>query len=333
MPEISGPRVTGTDAERQLDDLIWRDLFGSEAGVIGDIDGSAYKLALPSDSLIVAVGSMTQPSLCNVGGFRHRIAGGDSQSVTMAAMGGTARTDVISAKLDLTGFTGAPGPVRLVATTGTTIAIPVLDDSSPGIEHHPLWALTRQPGQTLAQATVQRLFSRLSPVLARAVGAPLPTSAPLDTIVSQGVSRFRRVLDSALVPTWVSEGGVPVVSSISARNNLFSGQLRVGSQALVAGNLHTYDGAAWRFILQDSVRVNSNDQGLVTIPHGAGQTPRSVTVGLGPMGSEEQNERAKVLYFESDATNIYAKLYRTDTDRAFAGQGANSVGVTYVASF
>lgn len=208
MPEISGPRVTGTDVERQMDDLLWRDMFGAEAGVVADLDGTAYKLTLPSSSEIVTVGSTSQPSLCVVGGFRHRISAGDTQTVTMTAMGGTARTDVISAKLDLTGFTGAPGPVRLVSTAGTTTAVPTLDDSAPGVEHLPLWAITRQPGQSLAQATVKRLFPRVSLSLSQAIGAPLPTSSPLDTLVSQGGLLYRRILDPSLVPVWALEGAL-----------------------------------------------------------------------------------------------------------------------------
>lgn len=202
MPETSGPRVTGTDAERQLDDLTWRDLFGDEAGVISDMDGSAYKLTLPTTGDVVSVGSTTQASLAMVGGFRHRISAGDTQDVTLAAVSGSARTDVISLKLDLAGFTGAPGPVRLVVTQGTSTAIPVLDDSSPGVEHLPLWALTRQPGQNLSQASVKRLYPRITPSRSIAPDSPLPGSSPLGTIVRQDDVEYRRVLDAASVPSW-----------------------------------------------------------------------------------------------------------------------------------
>lgn len=202
MPETSGPRVTGTDAERQFDDLMWRDMFGSEAGVVGDIDGSAYKLTLPSGSNFVSVGSTTQPSLSVVGGFRHRISAGDTQSVEFAPVVGTARTDLLVARLNLLSFTGAPGPVRLVAIQGTSTSIPTFDDAAPGVEDLPLWSITRQPGQSLAQAVTKRLFTRISPVLGLAPDALLPPSAPLDTIVRQGDVEYRRVLDSVGLPAW-----------------------------------------------------------------------------------------------------------------------------------
>lgn len=202
MPEVSGPRVTGTLAERQFDDLIWRDLFGTESGVINDMDGSAYKVTLPSSGNVVTFGSTSQASLSVVGGFRHRISAGDTQTVTLPAMGGAARTDIVVARLDLATFTGAPGPVRLTPITGTSTSIPMVDDSAPGVEDLPLWAFTRQPGQTAAQAVVTRLFTRLSRVRGVAPGAPLPLTASLDSVAIRDGVEYRRVLGSASVPEW-----------------------------------------------------------------------------------------------------------------------------------
>lgn len=202
MPETSGPRVTGTDEERQFDDLMWRDMFGSEAGVVGDLDGTSYKLTLPSGSDIAAVGSTSQASVCVIGGFRHRINAGETQGVTIPPAVGAARTDIIAARLDLATFTGAPGPIKLVRIAGTSAGLPAYDSAPPGVEDLPLWSITRQPGQTLAQATVVRLFPRLVPSLDVPNAAPLPLSSPLGSIAWHNGLMYRRVLDASQVPAW-----------------------------------------------------------------------------------------------------------------------------------
>lgn len=203
MPETSAPRITGTDAERQLDDTLWRDMFGDEAGVIGDYDGSAYKLTLPTSSNVAQVGSTTQASLSVVGGFRHRIPAGETQSVTVPAIASSARTDIIAARLDLATFTGAPGPVRLVAIEGTSTNLPVYDDAPPGIEDLPLWAITRQSGQSLSQGSVTDLRNRISRVISVPHFGVLPQSAPLGYLADWKGVLYRRTIDSAGNTIWV----------------------------------------------------------------------------------------------------------------------------------
>lgn len=216
MPETSGPRITGTAAERQMDDLLWRDMFGSEAGVVGDIDGSAYKLTLPSSSNTVQVGSTTQPSLSIVGGFRHRISAGETEGVDLSPVVGGARTDIIAARLDLAGFTGAPGPVRLVGIEGTSTSLPAFDDAAPGVEDLPLWSLTRQPGQALSQAQVKRLFSRLAPVLEVPPDASLPLNSPLGTVAYWQDNQYRRELSAQSVPVWKRKFSSAIIGTYDA---------------------------------------------------------------------------------------------------------------------
>lgn len=196
MPQSSAP-VVGAN----LSDQDWRDLFGEEAGVIGDTDGTAYKLTTATDSDVIQVGSTTQRSMARVAAFAHRIPLGETEAVTIPAASGSSRTDIIALRYDPS-YSGAPGPVRLVVISGSASGPPTLDDKAPGVEELPLWAVTRTPGQALAQAVKRQLFSRLAPVLELAAEADLPASSPLGTIARRGATVYRRTLNSSGTPVW-----------------------------------------------------------------------------------------------------------------------------------
>lgn len=215
MTQTSGPISQGTIAERQFTDVLWRDLFGGEPGVIGDLDGTAYAITLPPDSDTAAIGSSTQNSLSMVAGFVHKIPAGAAEGVTIPAANAVARTDLIVVRYDPAN-TGAPGPCRLVRIEGTNSGQPAYDAAPPGVEDLPLWAVTRQPGQALSQAAVKRVFPRLAPVLNLPDGAPLPTSSPLGTVLQQGRVTYRRELDSSQVPVWVQDQYVQATAPASA---------------------------------------------------------------------------------------------------------------------
>jgi hypothetical protein len=206
VAQTSGPISQGTTAERQFTDVLWRDRFGDEPGVLGDMNGTAYALALPSSSDVVSVGSATQTSLATVAGFVHKIPAASPETITIPAASGSSRMDIIALRYD-PAYTGAPGPVRLVRIAGSGASLPSYDSSPPGIEELPLWSILRAPGQNLSQATVKRLFPRVAPSLEVAVGSPLPSSSPLGTIVRQGATTFRRALDASQVPSWLGIGG------------------------------------------------------------------------------------------------------------------------------
>lgn len=203
MAQSSGPIAQGTDAERQFTDVLWRDLFGDEGGVVGDRDGSAYKVTLAPDSDVAQIGSTTQDSVARLAGFAHRIAAGQPEPITIPAASGVARTDVIALRYDPAN-TGAPGPVRLTRVAGTTSAVPFYDDAPPGIEYLPLWAVTRTPGQALSQATVRQLFTRMAPTLTLPAGATLPPNSPLGTRLRVGTTEYIRQLGGGNVAAWVN---------------------------------------------------------------------------------------------------------------------------------
>lgn len=205
MAQASGPISQGTTAERQFTDVLWRDLFGDESGVVGDTDGTAYKLTLPTDSNNAQVGSSTIRSNARVAGFAHAIPAGSPETVDIPTATST-RTDLIVLRYD-PAYTGAPGPVRLVRIPGTSASVPAYDDAPPGVEDLPLWTVTRAPGQSLSQATVKRVFTRIAPVLTVETGVTLPTSSPLGTILQQGAETYRRELAGTPtpVPAWVRQ--------------------------------------------------------------------------------------------------------------------------------
>jgi hypothetical protein len=203
VAQSSGPIGTGTTAERQFSDVLWRDLFGQEPGVLADMNGSSYALTLPGSGDVVSVGSTTQASLAMVAGFLHRIPQSSPDTITIPAASGSARTDIIALRYD-PAYTGAPGPVRLFRIAGSGSSLPAYDSSPGGIEELPLWSITRSPGQALSLATVGRMYPRLAPTLDLPAGAPLPTNSPLGTRVYQGTSSWRRALDGTNNPVWIS---------------------------------------------------------------------------------------------------------------------------------
>lgn len=209
MPQYSVPLVG-----ENLSDQDWRDLGLGEAGVVADYDGSAYELTTVEPD-IINVGSDTQRSVAHVGNFAHVIPMGEIEPVTVPAAVSAARTDIIALRYDPT-FTGDPGPVRLVVITGTTAGLPTYDDESPGLEDLPLWAITREVGQSLAAAVKRRLYTRLAPSLDLPDGANLPLSSPLGTVARQGATTYRRVIGSSQVPAWVQDQYVQSAAPASA---------------------------------------------------------------------------------------------------------------------
>lgn len=203
MAQSSGPIAVGTVAERQFSDVIWRNRFGDEPGVLGDMNGSSYALTLPAGSDVASVGSTTQASLATVAGFSHSIPAAAPETITIPPAVGSARNDIISLRYD-PAYTGAPGPVRLFRIAGAGTALPTYDASPPGIEDLPLWSVTRSPGQSLSLAIVKRMFPRIALSLEVGINSPLPLSSPLGTIARQGTSTFRRALDASSNPVWLS---------------------------------------------------------------------------------------------------------------------------------
>lgn len=252
MTQTSGPLATGTLAERQFTDVLWRDLFGGEAGVVADYDGSAYAISLPVGSDVASVGSATQASLAQVAGFSHKIPQGEPESITVTPATGVTQTHIIALRYD-PAYTGAPGPVRLVLIPGTSAALPSYDDASPGVEELPLWGVTRQPGQALSQATLQRLFPRLAPNLSLPEGVALPPSSPLGTVLQQGRRRYRREMGTAGVPVWTSD-----VMSVSA-----------GAAGALAGAAPPDGTPVYKKTFYGSISLNANGDGTVVYPGGA----------------------------------------------------------------
>lgn len=210
MPQSSAP-IVGVN----LSDSDWRDSFGDEAGVLGDLDGTAYKVTLPTGSDVAQIGSTTQRSMARVAGFIHRIPSGETESLTIPVASGSTRTDVIALEYNPS-FTGSPGPVRVVRIAGSGSAIPTYDASAPGVEQLPLWAITRVPGQALSQATLVDLRVRLSPTLDVPPTVALPLSSPLGTIARYHNQEFHRELNSGGVPVWVRASATSILGTYQA---------------------------------------------------------------------------------------------------------------------
>lgn len=197
MPQQSGPRAGTTFTDEQ-----WRAIIGDEPAIIGDVDGTAYRLVLSTSSNTATLGSTSQDSTSVVAGYMHRIPAGETESLTIPDAVGGSRTDIIAVRYDAT-YTTDPGPCRLYRIAGATGGgLPTHDSTPPGVEDLPLYAVTRQPGQSLSQAVVQDLRKRRGPTLVGLDATALEGSHPVGTHVRVGGTLWVRRLDSAGAPFW-----------------------------------------------------------------------------------------------------------------------------------
>src|SRR5690606_11832627 len=170
--------------------------------------GSAFGLTLPAEGATAELGSATQPSRLVVDGYGLEVAQGATQSLDIPASsgGGTnGRTDLIVARLDLSTFTGSPGPVRLDRVPGTegSLARPAPTYDPDGVRDLPLFAVRRRQGESLNQAIVSDLRPRVGLSIVVPSGATLP-DAPLGTRATRDGVTYRRDM-VGVSAQWVEE--------------------------------------------------------------------------------------------------------------------------------
>lgn len=190
----------------------WSEIFGANAGIVGDTNGSAFGLTLPPASDVAEVGSPSIESVVIVGGFPLIIPAGLTQSVPIPAStnASVGRTDLIVARFDAALFTTAPGPVRLFRHAGTegSASSTAYDSAMPSPIMLPLWAITRKQGQSLNQATVRDLRTWSGENFLVASGGLLPQAAPLGSRATRDGAVYHRDLVGSSVD-WVQEWSPP----------------------------------------------------------------------------------------------------------------------------
>lgn len=201
--QLSGPLT-----DQNFTDDQWQAIFGSNAGVIGDTDGTAYNITLPPATDTVEIGSATIDSRSVVGGYEHLIPAGTTQSLSIPASTNPTigRTDLIVARFNAATFTTAPGPVRLVRIAGTegSAALPSHDTTLPSPVDLVLYAITRKQGQGLNQAIVVDRRPRAGWNYLIPPGGSLPQTAPLGATATRDGIRYRRDFDGTTVD-WILE--------------------------------------------------------------------------------------------------------------------------------
>lgn len=215
---------------------------GTEVGIRGDTDGSAFGITLPPASDVAEFGSATVDSICKVGGYPLIVPAGLTQSVEIPAPlsgGTTGRTDLIVARYAPATYTTAPGPVRLFRIAGT-----------PGSAERPahnaatdlrLYAVQRRQGEALNQAIVADLRSWSGRQVLMASGAALPQSAPLGTRVTRDGVIYRRGFVGGSVD-WIVDYAPPtVISGVGALAAPAGGWTRQASSYLE----RRHDGPRW----------------------------------------------------------------------------------------
>lgn len=204
-------QVSGPLTDDNLTDDQWMAIFGSNAGIVGDTDGSAYGITLPPSSDTVQIGSATIDSRAVVGGYGHAIPEGTTQSLEIPASTNptVGRTDLIVARYS-SAFTTAPGPVRLHRIAGTegSAALPSHTTTLPSPVDLVLYAITRKQGEALNQAVVVDRRSRAGWHYIVPTGSALPQSAPLGARATRGGTVWRRDFVESSVD-WVVESEPP----------------------------------------------------------------------------------------------------------------------------
>jgi len=180
----------------------WRQTFGHDPAIVGDVDGSAFGLTLPPSTDVAEVGSATVESVVIVGGHPLIIPAGQTQSIEIPASENSTvgRTDIIAAKWDPATFNTAPGPVRLVRIEGTEGSTDLPAYIPPLVR--PLWAVTRRAGKSLNEAARRDLRAWSGRNYLVKVDEPLPKDAPLGSTASRGGTLWRRDLVGSTVD-WV----------------------------------------------------------------------------------------------------------------------------------
>lgn len=213
--QLSGPLT-----DLNFTDDQWQAIFGSNAGVIGDTDGTAYNITLPPATDTVEIGSATIDSRSVVGGYGHLIPAGTTQSLSIPASTNPTigRTDLIVARFNAATFTTAPGPVRLVRIAGTegSTALPAHNTTLPSPVDLVLYAITRKQGQGLNQAIVVDRRPRAGWNYLVPPGGSLPQTAPLGARATRDGIVFRRDFDGVTVD-WIEESR-PIVTLVGAGN-------------------------------------------------------------------------------------------------------------------
>lgn len=201
MPQQSGP-ITGLG----FTDDTWRDIFGAEPAIEGDVNGTAYQLTLPTGTDVAQLGSPSQDSKANVAGRSHKIPAGQTEGLTIPPSSNPAvgRTDLIVCRFDPAWQAAAPGPVRLFRVPGVegSAVRPAYDGDTQGVEDLPLYAITRKKDQSLNQAAVVDLRTRTGPNLLLAKDDDLPGNVPLGTRAVRAGRQWIRELNQASTPTW-----------------------------------------------------------------------------------------------------------------------------------
>lgn len=198
----------------------WRAGHAGQTGILDDLDGSAFGLTKPAVGNVVEIGSTTLPSRLAVDGYGLEIAKNTTQSLTIPAStgGATGRTDLIVARLNLSAFTGDPGPVRMQRIAGTegSTALPAATYDPVGVQDLVLYSIRRIQGEGLNQAIVVDRRPRTGRHYLVPDDGVLPQNAPLGSRATRADVVWRRDKVGSSVD-WVEESR-PAVTLVGAGN-------------------------------------------------------------------------------------------------------------------
>jgi hypothetical protein len=237
-----------------------------------------------------------------------------------AAPGSNSRIDVVYSKQNDSSSTispdGSTGEFYGVVT-GTAAASPTKPSVPVGATE--LATVQIAAGTTNTLGAGATITTTANQVVARGADVPVRTAAERDALTKYVGLTVKRLDDGARTERWTGSawaagGDIPILASITARNSYYSGNLRAGASALVANNLHVYDGGSWRFTLSGSVsNVTSAADGLYAIPHGGGATPRDWSVSLPQQPTDAISLVLKLVEWGADATNLTVRTERIDS--------------------
>lgn len=130
---------------------------------------------------------------------------------------------------------------------------------------------------------------------------PASTAAPN---VHQDIQNLATDLDDKVLPKF---------ANITARNAAFTAPAQ-GDNCIVAGLLHVYDGAAWRWEKRGFTNATTDTAGVIVVPHGLGAQPTGVLITPGAQATALLDNIVNIHYTTTDSANFVAYVRRDDTN-------------------
>jgi hypothetical protein len=240
-----------------------------------------------------------------------------------AAPGSNSRIDVVWTRQRDANSTVSPDAAT-VAEVGVSAGTAAVSPTKPAIPigAEELGTVTVAAGATATNGAGVTIANTARLTVARGADVPVRTVAERNALTTFIGLTVKRLDDGGRTErwtgtAWASGSDVPVLASIAARDTYFTGNLRAGASALVAGKTHIYDGSNWRFRLTGEASGTGDASGYLSAAHGGGRTPTHWGMTQGAV-ADAVNYVQRLIQWDADATNVRVRAVNEDANAYMA---------------